>query len=360
MLKYSPLLCALILGCSSESTDATTTTDSGTTGAADSDTVATTDGGTTTTDAATGTDASTAIDASTTADAAVSNRVPWTPPTGIKADANPDSPGPRRILLATSTDGLTFTRKSKVLSDQANTPNMIVTASGEVRIYYTSSSVDGSKDGIIVATSTDNGSTWSYYKPTMNGFAANHPPIGDPDVVETAPGKYVMYITNGITATKAGIHRTVSSDDGFTFDYDRIAFTPTVAYSQVDSLTRKIGSTYTMLIIDPPTGKMNRLTSADGLTFTEQGLVTFSHSGKVDIISNWFDLGGGNLRVYSFSLDTNSINSFSTTDGITYTAEAGDRLKFATDPLEKTWVKDAAVAKLKDGTYLMAYVSETP
>lgn len=320
MFKYSLVFFALLIGCSSESTDTAPTTNGST-----------------------------------------ANRVAWTPKTGIKTDTNPDGPGPRRILLATSTDGLTFTRKSTVLSDQANTPNIIVTASGEVRVYFTGASVDGDKDGILVATSTDNGSTWSYYKPTMNGFPTKHPPIGDPDVIETEPGKYAMYVTNGITgANKAGIHRTASTDDGFTFSYDRVAFTPSVAHSQVDSLTQKIGSSYTMFIIDPPTGKMNRLTSADGLTFAEQALVAFSHSGKNDFLSNWFDLGAGKLRVYSFSTETNSINSFSTTDGVTFTPEAGNRLAFGTDPLEKTWVKDAAVSKLNDGTYLMAYVTETP
>jgi hypothetical protein len=37
-------------------------------------------------------------------------------------------------------------------------------------------------------------------------------------------------------------------------------------------------------------------------------------------------------------------------------------LKFSEDTtkLEKTWIKDASVIKLSNGTYLMAYVSEIP
>ena len=51
-------------------------------------------------------------------------------------DKQGDGPWKMRMLLATSTDGLNFTRSNIVLADQANTPSIVVDKNGLIYIYY--------------------------------------------------------------------------------------------------------------------------------------------------------------------------------------------------------------------------------
>ncbi|PCJ63466.1 MAG: hypothetical protein COA79_01250 [Planctomycetota bacterium] len=291
----------------------------------------------------------------------------FTPPTGACSTANLDSPCPRRILLATSTDGINFTRSGTVLSDQANTPNMIVLPNGRIIIYYTGSNLDTSNaaspiDAIAAAVSDDNGSTWTYYKTEMTGFG-DGAPIVDPDIVYLEDGTFRMFVTRGIDengSSKIGI-LYADSTDGFKFEYGGIS--ATTDNNIVDSLTYKIGSTYHMHILNPEgSGGFAYFTSSDGKSFNFVNETQHNIGAETYILSNWLPLDAGGYRIYGFNLVNNDIRSFTTTDGATLSAGSDVHLAFADDTtgLEKTWVKDAAVAKLANGTYLMAYVAEIP
>lgn len=291
----------------------------------------------------------------------------FTPPTGSCTSTDPDSPCPRRLLLATSTDGKVFERLNIVLSDQANTPNILQLSSGRILIYYTGSNLDLSipgsqRDGIAAAVSDDDGENWDYYKIKFTGFD-DGPPIVDPDIILMEDGTFRMYVTRGITvggSTKVGV-LWADSDDGFNFTYGGIAAVRDD--NIVDSLTYKIGSTYHMYVLNPiSSGSFSYFTSTDGESFTYVSEAEHKIDSETYILSNWFKESSGEYRVFAFSFINEDIRSFTTTDGATLSAGSDVHLSFSDDnsALEKTWIKDAAVLKLKSGSYLMAYVAEIP
>jgi hypothetical protein len=293
------------------------------------------------------------------------NAEEYTPATGAGAYSaeEADGPGPRRLLIATSSDGVTFTRSNDLLSDQANTPNMIVWPNGRIVVYFTGFHLEsGTKDGIGAAVSDDQGVTWKYYKVAMNGFSQFHASIGDPDIVRLDDGTYRMYVTNGSSdGTEIQIISTTSTD-GFNFAYEGVAL-DTNSTDYKDSLTQKIGSNYVMFALKSSATQMKRALSTDGgKTFTSQSDSAFTQSSESYVLSNWYDDGSGTFRVFGFSSPTTGqIRSFTTTDGVTFTPDS--RVYLARDSansMEKTFVKDAAVGKLSDGSYLMVYVSEIP
>ena len=56
-------------------------------------------------------------------------------------------PWATRLMLATSADGLTFTRTQEIVCDQAGVPNVIVDHDGYVRIYYIAWQQYGNQNG---------------------------------------------------------------------------------------------------------------------------------------------------------------------------------------------------------------------
>lgn len=293
-------------------------------------------------------------------------------PSGVGAGAYAsEGPGPRRILLAQSTDGVNFTRLGKVLSDQANTPNMLILSSGRILVYYTAYDIDpgaassdgANQDGIAVAVSDDKGSSWRYYCVGMTGFSSGHPPIGDPDVVQLADGTYRMFVTNGTSDNKINIF-SATSTDGMSFVKEGTALN-TSSQNYKDSLTAQIGSSWVMYVLNSTNGYMLRATSTNGTSFTMGSdaayNITVNSVAKPFVLSNWYKISASSYRVFAFSMETKDIRSFTTSDGLTLTPDAtvslGTPLDSAT---EKSWVKDAAVQKQADGTYLMAYVAEIP
>ena len=287
--------------------------------------------------------------------------VEYTPPAGSAGSAaDKQGPGVRRILLATSTDGVTFTRLERKLLDQANTPSMVALPSGRLMVYFTAYQLSGANDGVGVAVSDDNAASWRFYKVQLNGLTAP-PSIGDPDVVYDAVGKgFRLYVTHGMGANAIAI-KSLTSTDGFNFTYEGLAFNPG-STDYLDSLTQKVGSGFVQFTLHPADMTMGRATSTDGKTFTLADTKAYSIGGEPYVLSNWLDLGNGTHRVYGFrGLNAASvIKSFTTTDGVTLTPDTTTCLSLGSSALEKSFVKDAAVARMANGTYVMAYVSEIP
>jgi hypothetical protein len=291
----------------------------------------------------------------------VINALEYTPPTGAATGSgvSSDGPGPRRILLATSTDGISFTRLDQLISDQTNTPNLVVLPSGRILLYYTAHAITGTFDNIAVAVSDDNAASWRYFKVAIDGVAPP-PSVGDPDVVRLEDGSFRMYVTHGGPANTIVI-KSATSSDGFNFTYEGIALN-TSSQEYKDSLTQRIGDTWVQFVLHSSDGNMGRATSSDGVTFALQGTQGYMNGGELYVLSNWLAIPSGGFRVYGFrGLNAQSqIRSFTTTDGVEFTPDTTECLRFGTNPLERTFVKDAAVARMANGTYLMAYVSEVP
>ena len=281
----------------------------------------------------------------------------FTPPSGKQDGAAENSAGERRILMATSTDGLTFTRTNTILSDQANTPNMITYDDGTINVYYTGAELDGSNDGIGVAVSSDLGSTWEYCLVNFIDFPEGVRQV-DPDIVRNSDGTYTMYTTSGIGSSgDIGIYYS-TSNDGYNFTYGGLSFDHTEAI--LDSLTMIIDGAYHQYVLKGASAEFVYATSGDGTSFDYMEDQIPQIDSKTYILSNWMHLDEG-FRIYAFSLENNDIKSFTTTNGQTLTAESGQRLAFdSSNSQESSFVKDAAVVELSDGTYLMTYVSEIP
>lgn len=285
---------------------------------------------------------------------------PETRPTGRSPGATEGQPGARRLLLARSRDGVTFTREERILSDQANTPNALVDESGAVRVYYTGAHVGGAAEGIGVAVSCDGGATFTHGAVTIAGLPPG-PPAGDPDVIGAPGGGYWLYFTRGLDNGRIGVHRARSTD-GFAFQYDGVVLTHTE--NVLDSATTLIDGVYHMYTLTGMAIRMTHATSPDGLRFTVDDTRTVTLDGAPFVLANWMREAGGGRRLFAFTIPNSRIRSFTTVDGVTLQPDPAVHLSFpatpAPSPLESRFAIDPAVVGLADGSRLMAYVTLIP
>ncbi|HTM48454.1 MAG TPA: hypothetical protein VL285_07235, partial [Bryobacteraceae bacterium] len=82
----------------------------------------------------------------------------FTPPSGAVPGFPPEEGAWRkRILTATSPDGLDFTRSNRVITDQANVPDLVSDDNGVLYLYYSGGTVGDRRNVIAVAVSSDQG-----------------------------------------------------------------------------------------------------------------------------------------------------------------------------------------------------------
>jgi hypothetical protein len=287
----------------------------------------------------------------TIATSVVSPAGTFTPPTGEATNPPPASAGERRLVTATSTDGLHFTPTGKVFTEQGNVPDAVVTNDGTIFVYYIGQGIEAGKDKetTAVATSTNNGATWTYNFLTYKNWPTSRPP-SDPDVVLLDDGSFRMYFTNSISPTKIGIDYA-DSPDGFTFSYVGNALTaPT---SVVDSSSFFFNGQWHMFVLNEKTGEQYHATSADGITFALATPSVVTLPKKNYIIGNPL-IDGTTLRMFGFTLG--NMRTFTTTDVNTWTAEDIVLEGNSTNTLGSNYIQDMAVTKLNNGTYLMVYV----
>lgn len=277
----------------------------------------------------------------------------FTPPTSKAVNPSPTGPGERRLVTATSTDGLHFTPTGKVLTEQANVPDAVVTNDGTIFLYYIGQGIEANKETTAVATSSDNGSTWTYNFLTYKNWPSTRP-ASDPDVTLLADGTFRMYFTNSLSATKIGIDYA-DSPDGFTFTYVGNALTANV--SVIDSSTFFFDGLWHMFVLGEKTSEQYHATSTDGVTFTLATPSVVTLPKRDYVISNQL-IDGATLRMFGFTLG--NIRTFTTTDVTTWTAEDIVLDDSSTNTLGSNFIQDMAVTKLNDGTYLMVYVVGYP
>jgi hypothetical protein len=277
----------------------------------------------------------------------------FTPPTGREPNARRESPGEFRLLSATSTDGLTFTRTNQVIGDQANVPDMILDSQGRIFLYYTISKVGDIKDACVAAISSDNGKTWIYKLVKFNGIERKA--LSDPDVVRLPDGTIRLYGTTQI-GKNIGI-MVGESRDGITFDVRGTAF-EVPGENALDSITYQVGDQWHIMTLANETVDMWYGTSSDGLKFTHKDRIKFMSGNRQYAPSNGIAVSGG-FRMYAFDIPSKDFRSFITTDGKTWKVEEGVRLAFdAANPLESEYIKDPAVVKLANGSYFMVYATK--
>ena len=298
---------------------------------------------------------------STTTDLLVSGFVPAVgqgdPPPGTSGSG----PWATRIMLASSTDGLTFTRTSEIVADQGGVPNMIVDHDGRVRVYYVAWQQTGNVGGsdgnfTAVAIRTAPGE-WVYHRVGVEGVPVTQSPV-DPSVVLLSGGIYRLFYMADTGGMDLRIFSATSTngvdfvlDDGERFSASGQVFDPAVL--EIDSGWRMwIG----------PDGSYTA-SSVDGLAFTPTG--AFTVQGQSFHPWSAVAVPGGGYRLYGSLLGPGSsggISSAFSLTGDTWQLDPGSRLTATgADPaLEAGFGPDNGVAILADGSYLIAYLATIP
>ncbi len=285
----------------------------------------------------------------------------FTPPTGAGTGGDTENMGPwgNRLLLATSKDGLTWTRKNQLLTDQGDVPDLVMDSQGWIYLYYMGWTVGDEQNKPVVAISTDQGETWVYKKVVLSGFENMSPPC-DPDVQLLPDGTYRLYTTTSNLGETPGTY-VAEGTDGIHFSKVGSAFSRT-GTNVLDPSTVHANGVWHLFAGGQTTtpGANWHATSTDGLTFTYYEEKIFAYQGTRCMVANAIPVSGG-WRYYAFTTPVGSIVSFFSSDGWTWTEEAGVRLELdTTTGLEKDSVKDPGVVQLPDGTYLMVYVTQIP
>lgn len=277
-------------------------------------------------------------------------------PTQGTFEKDGEGPWNKRILLATSKDGLNFEKTNVVLADQANVPNMVVDEKGWVYLYYSGHTV-GEKENIsAVAISQDNGETWTHKYLNLNGFEKMALP-NDPDVEILEDGTFRLYVTSSERGSDPAIFYA-DSTDGYNFKKGGTSFE--ADGWAIDSSTFKVGNLWHQFSLVGNTLEHYHATSEDGKTFTLYEKESFIENKLPYVMANEIQVEDG-VRFYAFTLQEQDFISFFSSDGYVWEKEKGSRLSF--DPnseFESSYIKDPAVAMLQDGTYIMAYVTVIP
>lgn len=287
----------------------------------------------------------------------------FTPPRGKTIGPEKLGPWNKRLMSAISTDGLNFVRTNKVITDQGDVPDLIQDSKGWVYLYYTGWTIGNEQNKTVVAISKDGGKNWIYKKLRLEGFGgSSRAGAVDPDIQILPDGTFRLYLTWHPEDVLGPRTYYAEGKDGINFTNKGVAFLRP-GREVLDPSTLKIGSNWHIFAggrIDVPGGNWHGI-SSDGESFTFDEIKTFVKDGKYQAMANGIPVPGG-YRFYTFSHGDNpTINSFFTTDGITWEADPGTRLGLDhSSGLESWGVMDPAIIRLSDGTYLMIYVTKIP
>ena len=282
----------------------------------------------------------------------------FTPPTEKAENPPPASAGERRLLTATSTDGIHFTPTGEIFTEQGNVPDIVVTDEGTIYLYYIGQGIEEGKETMPVAISSDNGKTWTYHFTTrLNWPSTSDRPPSDPDIVLLDDGTFRLFFTTNVKQDNTLGIAYAESPDGIAFTYKGVALSPT--HNLNDSSTMFFDGLWHMFVLDEKTGEQHHATSTDGKTFTLTTPSTVELPLRGYIISNP-TFNGSMMRLFGFSLPDSNIRSFTTTDATTWTADDIALDATAASTLGSGYIQDMAVAELADGSYFMVYVSEYP
>lgn len=281
----------------------------------------------------------------------------FTPPTGKTSGPGETGPWNMRLMIATSSDGLTFTRTNKIVTDQGDVPDIIQDSKGWIYLYYTGWTVGNDHDETVVAISTDKGDSWVYKKLVFSGFEGMSEPV-DPDIVILPDGTFRLYVTSDSHDGNGPRTYYAEGTDGINFSNKGVAFSQPGKNTIMDPTVLQIGNTWYYFAGTDSPDTMWYAKSTDGKTFSlvsKEPRLTIN--GEKQMMVNGIAVPGG----YRFYASAKEINSFFTTDGKTWTPDAGSRLTSDTSSgLETAFIKEPAVVKLSDGNYLMVYAAEIP
>jgi hypothetical protein len=283
----------------------------------------------------------------------------FTPPSGKVPGPGEYGPWNTRLMIATSNDGLAWIRTNQILSDQADVPDAIIGARGWIFVYYVTWAEEV-RNRIVAAISPDNGMSWVYKKVNIANVPGEWAPPVDPDVVLLDNGDFRLYFTSdpdGAGPTKPGTYSAISGD-GLNFTLESGARFAVEGREVLDPTLLKIGGVWHYFAGGVGGGVNYHATSADGLNFTRALDVQIDKL----MFANGIAVPGG-YRFYCFDVESppaHSIWSVFSTDGGTWEMEEKILDVDVAAGLESVFVRDPAVVRLPDGTYLMFYTTLIP
>lgn len=286
-----------------------------------------------------------------------------------------------RILLAKSNDALNFTRLDQVISDRASVPDLMIDKDGNIRLYYiqVACKEQNLKNTPVLAISYDQGQTWVYKRLKIEAPSqaakckepGGTPPPVDPDVILMPDGSYRLYATcpNTSASQETPMTFVFFSEDGINFKDAKPTFTPQGGRA-LDPVVIKIDSQWHLFNGDEKGGTLEAV-SDDGITFTEKDQFcpfkfTFNNKQKCYIIGDTLTLTDPTrYRIYLFgNTPDEGIKSIISDNGTDWQMEqeTGQYILNidANSSTEYHELASPTVAKLKDGSYLMAYESFIP
>lgn len=282
--------------------------------------------------------------------------------------------GGYRLLFATSTDGLSWTKTNLVLGDRSSVADGLVLTSGRILMYYVTVSkiVNGSEqmaNDIVVAVSDDNGISWTYKNVTFSGEIQGGTKPVDPNVVLLDNGSIRMFMT--IDPDMGGsqhpqTYSAISTDGGFTFAIEGKRFSVDNS-DLLDPENYRFSDTNWRIWSGGTPGTSRLGVSTDGGTvFSDQGAfatVTDDSGRDSFIVADVARVSESLYRMYMFGKigSSDGIKSMYSSDGITWTVDSGNRLTGdASRGTETSRVWAPTVVRRSDGTFLMVYETEIP
>lgn len=241
------------------------------------------------------------------------------PPGGPPPREGPpgDATGPysHQVMLATSTDGLSWEPEEAVLRDHASVPDIVQLADGRVMVYF----VDGEVDDTRAIRQGGDGA-WEEVEVTIEGRPSEK--AWDPTVVRLSDGRVRLFYfapppNPGDPSARHIVYSAISEDGvhfthepGIRFEHDGLMDPTVVQLPDGRWLMGVMVNRQTLLAI-----------SEDGESFTETGTIV-EEGGIPDLVL----LEDGSLRLYVNG--QGGILSLRSTDGGgSWTQEEGVRLR---------------------------------
>ncbi|MFN8375041.1 MAG: exo-alpha-sialidase [Anaerolineae bacterium] len=289
------------------------------------------------------------------------------PPQGAATPAPDDSrmqsgPWNQRLMTAFSTDeGLTWTRTNQIVSDQADVPTAIIDAEGRIFLYFVTY-YEALRNSTVLALSEDSGETWVYRQLDF-GNVPTRPAPTDPAAVLLEDGRIRLYFIRGVGQPPRLVSMSAISDDGLHFTIEDGTRLDSALGNVFCAAILSINGQYHLFSPSMEPGWVHAV-SDDGLNYEEQAPIVlpggyFMGKGVVETPE------GYRVFAHQGSPDSASfvpsIVSFLTTDGFSFTQEAGTRLQpDESGGLEARAVRNPSVIRLPDGRLMMFYVTLIP
>lgn len=283
-----------------------------------------------------------------------------------------------RLLLATSTDGVAWTRTGQVLADQSSVADALVLPSGRLLAYFVAGGqrTNGAMETINeikLAVSDDQGATWLYRNVSFQPDLAGATKPVDPNAVLDTNGDVCLLAT--IDPDQDGTNRpcsyaAVSTNGGSAF----ALFTNAPAFQiagtdLLDPENFEFGpGVWRIWTGGVPGRNLAGLSTNGGHAFQSEGefcsAVNPDDTNKCLIASDVLADGTAGWLMYAFSdLATGkNIRRLASTNAVDWTLDEEFEFRVDTNAaaVEATDVWAPAVVRFTNGTYLMIYETRIP